>query len=118
MTAQEDLELTEAIEELDRTDGLTDEELEAEAIETYGSKAEELDYIIERLSALNRRDYYRFRLALRYHRKALIQQSKSSESSKRRQKMSSIKDYIWEQIEQGKEEQELTLNERNTQTKS
>ncbi len=76
MTAQEDLELTEAIEELDRTDSLTDEELEAEAIETYGSKAEELDYIIERLSALNRRDYYRFRLALRYHRKALIQQSK------------------------------------------
>lgn len=76
MTAKEDLELTEAIEELDRTDGLTDEELEAEAIETYGSKAEELDYIIERLSALNRRDYYRFRLALRYHRKALIQQSK------------------------------------------
>lgn len=32
--------------------------------------------------------------------------------------MSRIKDYIWEQIEQGKEEQELTLNERNTQTKS
>jgi hypothetical protein len=32
--------------------------------------------------------------------------------------MSKIKDYIWEQIEQGKEEQELTLNERNTQTKS
>lgn len=32
--------------------------------------------------------------------------------------MGRIKDYIWEQIEQGKEEQELTLNERNTQTKS
>lgn len=32
--------------------------------------------------------------------------------------MSKIKDYVWEQIEQGKEEQELTLNERNTQTKS
>lgn len=32
--------------------------------------------------------------------------------------MSRIKDYIWEQIEQGKEDKELTFNERNQETKS
>lgn len=32
--------------------------------------------------------------------------------------MSKIKDYVWEQIEQGKEDKELTFNERNQETKS
>lgn len=32
--------------------------------------------------------------------------------------MSKIKDAVWEQIEEGKETEELILNERNTQTKS
>lgn len=32
--------------------------------------------------------------------------------------MSKIKNCIWEQIEQGKEEQELTFNERNQKAKS
>jgi hypothetical protein len=32
--------------------------------------------------------------------------------------MSKIKDYIWEQIEEGKETEEITFNERNQKTKS
>lgn len=32
--------------------------------------------------------------------------------------MSKIKDYVWEQIEQGKEDKELTFDERNQETKS
>lgn len=32
--------------------------------------------------------------------------------------MSKIKDYVWEQIEEGKETEELTFNERNQETKS
>ena len=32
--------------------------------------------------------------------------------------MSKIKDYVWEQIEEGKETEEITLNERNQKIKS
>lgn len=71
MTTKEQIELDSAIEELERTENMTDEELEQEAIETYGSRAEELDYILDRLTELSRRDFYRFQLALRYKRKSL-----------------------------------------------
>lgn len=71
MTVQEELELTEAVEELERTENMTEEEVEAEAKETYGSRAAELDWIMERLSELSARDYKRFMIAIRYQRKAL-----------------------------------------------
>ena len=63
-------ELTEAIDEFDRTENMTEEEIEEDTIETYGSRAEELDYIMERLTELSKRDFYRFKVALRYKRKA------------------------------------------------
>ena len=71
MTTKEEKELTEAIGEFERTENMTDEVIEQEAIETYGSRAEELDYIMERLTELSKRDFRRFQLALRYKRKAL-----------------------------------------------
>lgn len=60
MTTKEEKELTEAIGEFERTENMTDEEIEQEAIETYGSRAEELDYIMERLTELSKRDFRRF----------------------------------------------------------
>lgn len=71
MTRKEQNELEQALKELERTENMTDEEIEQEAIETYGSRAEELDYIMERLTELSKRDFKRFQLALRYKRKAL-----------------------------------------------
>lgn len=71
MTTKDQKELTEAIDEFERTENMTDEELEQETIETYGSRAAELDYIMERLTELSKRDFKRFQLALRYKRKAL-----------------------------------------------
>lgn len=76
MTNKEQIELTRAIEELERTEDMTDEQLEQEAIETYGSRAEELDYIMDRLTELSKRDFYRFQLALRYKRKSLAIRNK------------------------------------------
>ena len=70
MTTKDQIELTEAIDEIDRTENMTEEELEEDTIETYGSRAEELDYIMERLTELSKRDFYRFKVALRYKRKA------------------------------------------------
>ena len=70
MTTKDQKELTEAIDEFDRTENMTEEELEEDTIETYGSRAEELDYIMERLTELSKRDFYRFKVALRYKRKA------------------------------------------------
>lgn len=78
MTTKEQIELESAIEELERTENMTDEELEQEAIETYGSRAEELDYILDRLTELSKRDFYRFQLALRYKRKSLKVRSQIS----------------------------------------
>lgn len=71
MTTKEQNELEQALEELERTENMTDDEIEQEAIETYGSRAAELDYIMERLTELPKRDFKRFQLALRYKRKAL-----------------------------------------------
>lgn len=71
MTTKEQNELEQALEELERTENMTDDEIEQEAIETYGSRAAELDYIMERLTELSKRDFKRFQLALRYKRKAL-----------------------------------------------
>lgn len=71
MTTKEQNELEQALEELERTESMTDDEIEQEAIETYGSRAAELDYIMERLTELSKRDFKRFQLALRYKRKAL-----------------------------------------------
>lgn len=76
MTTKQQIELESAIEELERTENMTDEELEQEAIETYGSRAEELDYIMERLTELSKRDFYRFQTALRYKRKSLAIRNK------------------------------------------
>lgn len=76
MTTKEQIELDSAIEELERTENMTDDELEKEAIETYGSRAEELDYIMERLTELSKRDFYRFQVALRYKRKSLAVRNK------------------------------------------
>lgn len=71
MTTQEQIELTTAINELEETENKTDEEIEKETLETYGERAEELDYIMERLAELSKRDFYRFQMALRYKRKSL-----------------------------------------------
>lgn len=71
MTTQEQIELTTAINELEKTETKTDEEIEKETLETYGERAEELDYIMERLAELSKRDFYRFQMALRYKRKSL-----------------------------------------------
>jgi hypothetical protein len=71
MTTQEQIELTTAINELEETETKTDEEIEKETLETYGERAEELDYIMERLAELSKRDFYRFQMALRYKRKSL-----------------------------------------------
>ena len=76
MTTKEQKELTEAIGEFERTENMTDEEIEQEAIETYGSRAAELDYIMDRLTELSKRDFYRFQLALRYKRKSLAIRNK------------------------------------------
>ena len=50
MTTKDQVELTEAIDEFDRTENMTEEELEEDTIETYGSRAEEINYIMERLT--------------------------------------------------------------------
>lgn len=71
MTTQEQIELTTAINELEETENKTDEEIEKETLETYGERAEELDYIMERLAELSKRDFYRFQMALRYKRKSM-----------------------------------------------
>lgn len=71
MTTQEQIELTTAISELEETENKTDEEIEKETLETYGERAEELDYIMERLAELSKRDFYRFQMALRYKRKSM-----------------------------------------------
>jgi len=78
MTTTEEKELQDAINELERTENMTEEELEQEAIETYGSKAEELDWIMERLCELNARDFKRFNIALRYQRKSNLVRGKIS----------------------------------------
>lgn len=78
ITVKGEKELIESIAELERTENMTDEEIEAEAEETYGSRAEELDYIIERLCELNKRDFFRFQVALRYQRKAIATKNKIS----------------------------------------
>lgn len=71
MTTQEQIELTTAINELEETESKTDEEIEKETLESYGERAEELDYIMERLAELSKRDFYRFQMALHYKRKSL-----------------------------------------------